>query len=171
MAPRALPRFVATMSPADSRPGAAQRLCLPAGRWTDVHPAGSPRFPTGLSARAAPNHPGEHDRCICPLLPCRWQASPLSGGLATLSCVTRPNRVHSLAARTFASRGSAPWIAPTHARSATRRTGNLHGKLLSACKTCQASPGAPDLHRTDRAGSVSDGLAPSLTRPARTCTS
>jgi hypothetical protein len=144
LAPRALPRFIATMNPADSRPGPDRRLCFPARRWTEVLPVGSPRFPTGLSARATPNHPGERDRCLCPLLPCRWQASPPSGGLAALNSLTRPNRVQLLAARTFALRGFAPRITPTHARSATCRMGNLHDKLLSACETCQASPGAPE---------------------------
>jgi hypothetical protein len=34
--------------------------------------------------RAVPNHPGEPNRCSCPLLPCWWQASPGFGRLATL---------------------------------------------------------------------------------------
>lgn len=93
-APRTLLRFDATMRPADSRPGPHGRLCIPLRRWALAHPVGSPRFPADLSPRAAPNHPGELDRCVCPLLPCRWQASPLSGGLAALNGVTRPNRVH-----------------------------------------------------------------------------
>ena len=33
-APRALPRFIATMRPADSRPGPLRRLCFPVPRWT-----------------------------------------------------------------------------------------------------------------------------------------
>src|SRR5579883_2286847 len=70
-----------------------------------------------------------------------------SGGLATPISVTRPNRVQLLAARFFASRGFAPRITPTHARLATCQMGNLHGRLLSARKTCPASPGAPDQHR------------------------
>src|SRR5262249_41644425 len=109
-------------------------LCLPSRRWTLVHPVGSPRFPAGRSAGAAPNHPGELDRSVCPLLPGRWQASPSLAGWPLSASVTRPNRVQVLAAHAFASRDSARWIAPPHARSATCRTGNLHGKLLSTCE-------------------------------------
>ena len=49
-----------------------------------THPLGSPRFPADRSVRAAPSHPGGPDRCVCSLLPGRWQASPYSGRLATL---------------------------------------------------------------------------------------
>ncbi len=58
-APRALPRFLATMSPADSRPGRAP-LWIPARRCAPhaAHHAGSPRFLDDLSTRALPNHPG-----------------------------------------------------------------------------------------------------------------
>ena len=59
-----------------------------------------------------------------------------SGRLATLSLCNEAETGSLLAARTFASRGFAPRITPTHARSATCRTGNSHGKLLSAHKIC-----------------------------------
>src|SRR5579871_3259253 len=123
-APRTLLRFVATMNPADSRPEAVQRLSLPAGRCVlalrlDTPSVGSPRFPAGLSTRAAPYHPGESDRCTCPLLPCRWQASPQSGRLATLTCVTRPKRVQSL--RLMPSPHEAP-----HPRLLRRTLARLH---------------------------------------------
>jgi hypothetical protein len=109
----------------------------------EVHSVGSPRFLADRSMRAAPNHPGERDRCQRPLLPCRWQASTLSEGWPFSLCVTRPKRVHVIAAHIFASQGSVGRIAPTHARSATCRTGNLQGKLLSAYAINQTFPGAP----------------------------
>ena len=38
-------------------------------------------------------HPGVPCRCLCPLLPCRYQASPYSGGWPHPFCVTRPIRI------------------------------------------------------------------------------
>ena len=58
-----------------------------------------------------------------------------SGRLATLTLCNEAETGSLLAARTFALRGSARGMAPAHARLATCRTGNLHGKLLSACAT------------------------------------
>jgi hypothetical protein len=43
-----------------------------------THSVGSPRFLVDLSVSAAPNHPGEPDRCTCSLLDGRYQASALS---------------------------------------------------------------------------------------------
>jgi hypothetical protein len=54
---------------------------------------GLPGSSADLSACAVPFHPGRPARCSCSLLPLPWQASPLSGGLATSISVTRPNRV------------------------------------------------------------------------------
>ena len=73
--PRRLP-IQAGQTVMDSRPP------LNARPQTSALPVGSPRFLAGRSARAVPNHPGEPDKCTRPLLPCRWQASPLCGGLA-----------------------------------------------------------------------------------------
>ena len=56
-------------------------------------PPGLPGSSADLSSRAVSNHPGRPDGCSHPLLHRRWQASPLSGGLATFIFVTRPNRV------------------------------------------------------------------------------
>ena len=42
------------------------------------------------SSRAASSHPGRPDECSHPLLPHRFQASPLSGGLAAFHCITGP---------------------------------------------------------------------------------
>ena len=54
---------------------------------------GLPGSLAGLFARAVPLHPGRPTRCICSLLALPWQASPLSGGLATSIDIARPNRV------------------------------------------------------------------------------
>jgi hypothetical protein len=108
-----------------------------------TRPVGPLRFPTGRSVRAAPSHPGGLDRCMCPLLRDRCQASPAWAGWPSPLWFNEAETGSLLAARTFALRGSAPRVAPTHARSATCRTGNLHGKLLSACETYRASPDAP----------------------------
>ena len=56
-------------------------------------PMGLPGSSADLSACAVPYHPGRPDGCICSLLPRRRRASPLSGGLATSSRVTRPKQV------------------------------------------------------------------------------
>ncbi len=80
------------MGPADSRSAVHGHVFpLPLG---STHAHGPPRFLTGLSMRAVPNHPGGT----------RWlrvlAASPpvpgftVSGKMATHKCVTRPNRVH-----------------------------------------------------------------------------
>src|SRR5271170_7275012 len=61
--------------------------CLFPTRW------GLPGSSADLSSHAASNHPGRSDQCSHPLLPHRSQASPLSGGLATLHCISGPNRV------------------------------------------------------------------------------
>ena len=54
---------------------------------------GLPGSSADLFARAVPLHPGRPARCLRSLFPLPWQASPLSGGLATSMCVTRPIRV------------------------------------------------------------------------------
>ena len=87
-----------------------------------VPPPIAPESPTGAHARCFPVGGRLHHV---------WKA-----GHSHLS-LTRPKRVHLIAAHVLASRGFAPRITPTHARSATCRTGNLQGKLLSACKSKQ----------------------------------
>lgn len=96
------------MNPSDSRHSQSQvmdSLSLSAG----LDPAAVPGLSgssTDLFARAVPFHPGRPARCIRSLLgtpnaihrvgeplPLPWQASPLSGGLATSISVTRPIRV------------------------------------------------------------------------------
>src|SRR5215472_7553593 len=56
---------------------------------------GLPGSSADLSTRAAPNHPGRSDDCLCLLLRHRsCLASSKSGGLATFVFLSRPNRVH-----------------------------------------------------------------------------
>jgi len=67
-APRALPRFFATMSRSDSRlePGRRYAFRRPGGLTSgQAPPPGLPGSSTDLSARAAPNHPEEPDDCRC----------------------------------------------------------------------------------------------------------
>jgi hypothetical protein len=54
---------------------------------------GLPGSSADLSACAVPFHPGRPARGSCSLLALPWQASPLSGGIATSISVTRPIRV------------------------------------------------------------------------------
>ena len=77
----ALPGFIATTNPSDSRPSHGlviySQAALIAGLRAVDRPDGSLRFLIALSASAAPFHPGEPDRCSCSLLHGRWQASPI----------------------------------------------------------------------------------------------
>jgi hypothetical protein len=84
--------------------------------------AGSPRFLADLSERALPYHPGWPGSCSRSLLPCRLQTSPSSAGWSPPCRVTRPNRVHSRWARSFAVGGGSLPVAP---RCYHRRTGQL----------------------------------------------
>jgi len=71
------------------------RLFIPSGRWGRLSfPAlpGLPGSSTDLSLRAVPNHPGRSDRCLLIASP-PVSGFILSGGLATSTSVTRPNRV------------------------------------------------------------------------------
>ena len=83
-APRALPRFVATMPSSDSWPDPTpvmrSRRRSRRIRPNPHRPTRSLRFPIGLSTPAVPYHPGEPDRCTRSLLLGRRQASPLSEG-------------------------------------------------------------------------------------------
>ncbi len=101
---------------------------------------GLPGSSTDLSTRAVPNHPGRSDSCLHLLLRHRSLASPQSAGWPPsysyrgrigFTCVTARVFAYRLASRIAAARG----------RSATCRTGNLHGELLSVHKISQAYPG------------------------------
>src|ERR1700689_190265 len=126
-APRALPRFNATMSPSVSRSSQSavmgSRTLLTQGLHAKRHSNGSLRFLTILSASAVPSHPGEPGRCRRSLLHGRCQASPYLEGLATLKCVTRPYRVHAFALRLT----PLPSEAST-AGSLRQPLGRLHGE-------------------------------------------
>ena len=82
------------------------------------------------------------------------------GGLATLTCLTRPNTGSRLriTADAFAFQGSGRRIAPTAARSATWRTNNYHGQYLSTDKNRQALPDAPGGNRGNRENRDSGSL-------------
>ncbi len=71
------------------------------------------------------------------------------GGLATLTCLTRPSSGSRLriTADAIAFRGSDRRITPAAARAATWRTNNYHDQFLSTDKNRQASPDAPGGHR------------------------
>ncbi len=154
-APRALPRFIATMSPSDSRSSQSavmgSRTLLTQGLRAKCHSNGSLRFLTILSASAVPSHPGEPGRCRRSLLHGRCQASPYLEGLATLRCVTRPNRVHAFALRLT----PLPSEAST-AGSLRQPLGRLHGertttmvstfqltRTVKLCLTHQMTPISP----------------------------
>ena len=66
---------------------------------------GLPVSSTDLSTRAVPNHPGEPAKCL-PVASLAVSGFVLRGGLATLTLLTRPNRVYSITARVFAYRVS-----------------------------------------------------------------
>jgi hypothetical protein len=83
------------MGLSDSRPGPFPRLLIPSGRWGRLpFPAlpGLPGSSTDLFLRAVPNHPGRSDECLLIASPPISGFIP-SGGLATFTGVTRPNRV------------------------------------------------------------------------------
>jgi hypothetical protein len=69
------------MGLSDSHLRQTSRLFVP-GRPSALPRAtmGLPGSSAYLSARAFPSHPGVPYRCICPLLPCKFQASPSLAG-------------------------------------------------------------------------------------------
>ena len=85
-------RLLATMSRSDSR---RDRPAVIYSRRTlaDAASPGLLGSSTDLSSRAVSSHPGRSDECSYPLLPHRYQASPLSGGLATFTWLTGPKQV------------------------------------------------------------------------------
>src|ERR1017187_8063060 len=95
-------------------------------------PSGLPGSSTDLSSRAVSYHPGRSDGCSHPLLPRRYQASPLSGGLATFVS-TNEAEMSSLTLRLTSSprQGFVSKIAPTPAHRATCRTEEHTSELQS----------------------------------------
>ncbi len=142
-APRALPRFLTTTGLSDSRRWPPPKLLIPlAACRLARHQGGSPKFPTVLSACAAPYHPGEPRRCPRSFLPagCRLRPS-LRVGRSHLS---NEAETGSLALRLTHSppQAPAPELLPLTAGSATCSTINLHGRFLSFCENSQAYLGA-----------------------------
>ncbi len=115
MAPRALPRFFATMGLSDTLPGHAavmsSRRVLVAFAST---PQGLPGSSADLSPRAVPNHPGRPAGCL-PVSPAVADFI-LVGGLVTFVSLSRPNRVH-LALRLAGSPPEPHWLHRWHPRS------------------------------------------------------
>jgi hypothetical protein len=147
-------RFLATMSPSNSRRNSATGYVFPPAPGVESplpRSVGSPRF-LGRSVLARRLLPPRKVRGV--LLPV---ASPSMSGFATLRRVGHlrlPNEAEmsSLTLRLTSSprQGSATKIAPTHACRATCRTGNLQGELLSVHKIGQACPGATGGTQTTR---------------------
>src|SRR5664280_2485580 len=83
------------MGLSDSRPEPFPRLLIPSGRGGSVALPALPGLPgssTDLFLRAVPNHPGRSGECLLIASP-PISGFILSGGLATFTGVTRPNRV------------------------------------------------------------------------------
>jgi len=93
-APRALPRFIATMGLSDSRRRPRSRLLIPLTACRLArHQGGSPKFPIVLSARAVSSHPGESHRCFRSFLPGGCWLHEIRVAGHSHRCVTRLNRV------------------------------------------------------------------------------
>jgi len=146
--------------------------------------AGSPRFLSGSFPARCPHPPRKARQVLLPVASPPVSGFIIFGSLATFDCpanqkvagsVTRPNRVYitlRLAGSPFEA--SPREIAPTLARLATCRTGNLHGELLSVHKIRQAYPGAPKIAKKRRLMSTSgpnstNGREGRLKQPAWTC--
>ena len=81
MAPPCFQGFLATMGLSDSHMRQTSRLFIPGHPPALIRATvGLPGSSVHLSARAFPYHPGAPCKCICPLLPCRFQASPHPAG-------------------------------------------------------------------------------------------
>src|ERR1039457_366383 len=83
------------MGLSDSRPEPFPRLLIPSGRWGRLPFPALPAPPgssTDLFLRAVPNHPGRSGESLLIASPPISGFIP-SGGLATFTGVTRPNRV------------------------------------------------------------------------------
>ena len=85
-APRALPRFLATMSRSDSRPWPTAALCLPRRRWTLPPPhAGPPRFLDRSVRARRPHSPRKARRVHMPVASPSVSGFTISGRLATFT--------------------------------------------------------------------------------------
>ena len=148
-APRALPRFLATMTPSDSRPGRpavmhSRRRCPSV--TPDAGPPGRVSQVPRLICRhpPSPTTPGSPTAAL--LVASRSVlASPLLAGWPLSTCCNEAES-GSLALRLTSSRsrGFDGGLPRSAAGSATRRTSNSHGQYLSTDKISQASPDAPN---------------------------
>src|ERR1017187_4254369 len=80
LAPRALPRFLATMGLSDSRPEPFPRLLIPSGRWGSValpRPAGSPRFLDCSIPARCPQSPRKVRRVLAHCFPADIRLHPI----------------------------------------------------------------------------------------------
>ena len=143
-APRALPRFPATMGRSDSRPQPRGRLCIPApASGHPPHWAGSPRFLDRSVGARCPHPPRRVRRVRLPVATSPVLASASLGAWPLSPSVTRPNRVRLR----YGSRLRRARLRPPDCSDARSlgymSTGNSHGDLLSGHKIGQAWPGAP----------------------------
>ena len=144
-APSCFQDFFATMGLSDSRLRQRNRLFVP-GRPVVPAPrrSGSPRFLDQSLDTRRPLSPRRARSLLLPVpsRPALGFAYP--GRLATPRQYNEADS-GSLTLRLMSSpyEASPDRVTPSHARSATCQTGNLQGKLLSACKIGQAYPGAP----------------------------
>jgi len=113
-------------------------LCLGA------HPAGPPRFLGQSFSMRRPLSPRRAQQLLMPVTSLSALGFTYPGRMAT---PTKFNEAEpgSLTLRLTLSphEASPDRVTPSRARSATCQTGNSHGRLLSAYKIDQASPGAP----------------------------
>jgi len=138
LAPPCFQGFLTTMGLSDSHLRQISRLFIP-GHPSALHLAtvGLPGSSVHLSARAFPYHPGAPYRCICPLLPCRFQASPHPAGwplpsmcneAETGSLSLRLTRSQSRGSTSFASHLSGGDRPASRDRLPLRRGPPLHGE-------------------------------------------
>ena len=128
------------MGLSDSRPGPPLGYFFPRDVVAGDTPLpGLPGSSTNLSARAHPLSPRRARQLHMPVASLPALGFTYPGRMAT------PKRFNeaemgSLALRLAPSphEASPDRVAPSHARSATCQTGNLQGRLLSACKIDQA---------------------------------
>ncbi len=117
-APRALPRFLTTMSRSDSRHGHHRQVIFSPPqldvRTRHARP-GLPGSSADLYARAVPSHPGKPDGCMCSLLHHRCLASPSPEGwpLPSLCNEAQPGSLSLRLTRSLTGASPAESLRPT----------------------------------------------------------
>jgi hypothetical protein len=143
-APRALPRFLATMGRSDSRPQPRGRLCIPApALGYPPHWAGPPRFLDRSVGARCPHPPRRVRRVRLPVASSPVLASASLGAWPLSPSVTRPNRVRLRYGSRLRRARPHPPDCSGACSLGYMSTGNSHGDLLSGHKIGQACPGAP----------------------------